>query len=233
MMFPLPAILLLYSLLLCSSGALAQFEGIVESRNISTDEMGNPQEFLMTMWVKDGLVRIHTVGDGVPSTTMIYRNDRQVIWMLNDEEKIYFEINQKEEPQEIRPPHSTLEDRHTVKRTGNARKILGYNCEQLLITRGTERTELWGTKHLAKLSASLEKALGEDAKAGESWTDEIRKMGLYPLKSSTKIDGNLVESQEVTKIEERKLEDDLFLVPPEYSKQTFEEMLDGMAPREE
>jgi len=230
---PLSGNLLLVAFLLCSPPARAQFEGVVESRNITTDEMGNPQAFLMTMWVKDGMVRIHTIGEGIPSTTMIYRNDRQVIWMLNDEEKIYFEINQKEEPQEIRPPQSTTEDRHSVRRTGKTRKILGYNCEQLLITRGTERTELWGTKHLGKLSASLEKALGEDAKVGESWTDEIRKMGLYPLKSSTRIDGNLVESQEVTRIKEEKLEDGLFIVPTEYSRQTFEQMLDGMAPREE
>jgi hypothetical protein len=213
-------ILLFVTLALCP--ASAQFEGIVETKNLTTDEMGNLQQFTMTMWIKKDRIRVQNSAFGnTPATTMIYRNDRHVVWMLNEEEKSYFEILHEEEAQE---PGSTLEDRPKIRRPGRTKKILGYVCEQVLLTHAEGETEIWGTKQLADLEATTSRVLGQSASEGGGWIDEVAALGLYPLVSHTRMGGRLVESQETTRIEKRTVADDLFELPAGYQKQTVKDM---------
>ncbi len=212
--------------LLCFQSAGAQFEGIVESKNLTTDELGSLQKFTITMWIKKDRIRVQSSAFGnTPATTMIYRNDRHIIWMLNDEDKTYFEILQEEKPQGLRSgEESRLEDKPTVRRTGRTKKILGYSCEQVLLTRGEGETEIWGTKQLSELEATTSRILGQsDAEAG-GWMDEVARLGLYALVSSTRIEGKIIESQETTRIEVKNLSSDLFDIPPGFRKQAVRDM---------
>jgi hypothetical protein len=212
--------------LLCFRSAGAQFEGIVESKNLTTDELGSLQQFTITMWIKKDRIRVQSSAFGnTPATTMIYRNDRHIIWMLNDEDKTYFEILQEEKPQGLRSgDESRLEDKPTVRRTGRTKKILGYTCEQVLLTRGEGETEIWGTKQLSELEATTSRILGEsDADAG-GWMDEVARLGLYALVSSTRIEGKIIESQQTTRIEVKNLSSDLFDIPPGFRKQAVRNM---------
>jgi hypothetical protein len=206
--------------------AFSQFEGIVESKNITTDEMGRPQEFVMTMWIKKDMARIETKGGLLLGSTMIYRTDLRKIWMLNTEERSYFEISQDEKTEEIFGEGRT---KYVVKKTGKVKTIAGYRCEQFIIRRNSEETQVWGTKKLGHLVSTISKALGQEHTAlAEGATSEMMRMGVYPMLSQTKLDGNVIESQEVTKVEPTVLDAGLFSLPAGYKKQKSVDMMQGV-----
>lgn len=208
----------------------AQFEGIVESKNITTDEKGEKQTFMMTLYVRKDMVKVRNsaIGNSPPST-MIYRNDKRVVWMLNEDEKTYFEIPQGQSSEELHPPSEGRTNGYKMRRTGKTKRVLGYTCEQIFFTREDEETQIWGTKSLGHLSSAISKALGEEhAESSDDWTNELLKMGMFPLISTTKIQGSLAESQEVTLIEKKTLPEELFALPPEYRKQRIGEMLEDV-----
>lgn len=211
-----------------SAVATAQFEGIVESKNLTTDETGEPREFVMTMLVKKDMIKIQTSSVGsTPASTMIYRSDRHLVWMLNDDDKTFFEIQQESSIERIQTPQQ--EDiTHKPIRTGKVKKILGYSCSQIVFKRPGEETNIWATKDLGNLFHAISKALGEEpTETLNDWTNELTKMGFFPLVSSTKIDGVVVEAQEVTKIEKKVLSENLFDLPPGYRRQRLDEIMKG------
>jgi hypothetical protein len=216
---------LLVSGICAVSISLAQFEGIVETRNLTTDEAGMPQQFKITMWIKSDRVRVQSTAFGSsPASTMIYRSDRKVTWMLNEDERTYFEILQKTQPSPERP-YSGEELHPTISRTGKTRKVLGYPCEQVLVKRENEETVIWGTKSLASLSVTIRRVLGEpETGAPGGWQEQLDALGLYALSASTRIEGALVEQQETTKIEKREVASGLFELPAGYRKQDIGEM---------
>jgi hypothetical protein len=206
----------------------AQFEGIVQSKNVTTDELGRPQTFIMTMWVKKDMVRIETKGGATPSSTMLYRTDMKKIFMLNEEEKSYFEISQEEKAEEVFASGGTTA-KYAIKKTGKKKTIAGHPCEEFLITRNTEETRLWGTRKLAHLVTAISKALGQEhASVAEGATNEVMKMGIYPMASSTKLEGKIIESQEVTLVEAKPLDASLFTLPAAYKKQKAFDMMQGV-----
>ncbi len=206
----------------------AQFEGIVETRNLTTDELGSMQQFTTIMWIKKDRIRIQNAAFGnTPATTMIYRNDRHIIWMLNEADKTYFEMLQEEKPPDPgsgREPG--LQDKPSIRKTGRTKKILGYVCEQVRLTRSEGETEIWGTKQLADLEATTSRVLGESGAEGGGWMEEVAVLGLYPLASSTRIEGKIVESQETTRIEVKDLASELFDLPPNFRNQSMEDVRD-------
>ncbi|MFN0158314.1 MAG: DUF4412 domain-containing protein [Bacteroidota bacterium] len=213
-----------------ASHGLAQFEGIIVSKNLTTDELGVTQEFTMTMSIKKDMARIQTTADSAtPTSVMIYRTDQKVVWMLSDVDSSYFEISQADPVQEIHQ-QSPLSDqeKYKVKRTGKKKKMLGYPAEQIILSRGDEKTVIWGTKKLVNVSKAISSAFGEEhAQIADGWNDEVVKLGFFLLKAETTIAGRIVESQDITKIEERPLEDNLFIVPRGYRKQDAGNMFDG------
>lgn len=215
-------------LFLCMSvyPAGAQFEGIVETRNFTTDEAGALQQFTMTMWIKKDRIRIQNSAFGMtPATTMIYRNDRHITWMLNEEDKTYFEILQGGKAEGLgagREPG--LEDKPVVRRTGKMKKILSYPCEQVLLMHSEGETEIWGTKQLSDLAATTSRVLGQSDSEAGGWMGEIASLGLYPLASTTRINGKVIESQETTGIKTKNLDSALFDLPAGYRKQAMGDM---------
>jgi len=66
--------------------------------------------------------------------------------------------------------------------------------------------------------------LGQSGAEGGGWMDDVASLGLYPLISSTRIGGRIIESQETTRIEIKSLAPDLFELPPGYRKQAMGDM---------
>jgi len=214
----------LIALLILLCGTLhAQFEGVIESRNTTTDESDTQRHYQMTIWVKGTMARIATSGTpSNPASAMIYRADLRVIWILNEENKSYFQVAMGKSQDEA----AGNDEPAKVRRTGKAKKILGYACEQYLIAQGDMETEIWGTKDLRDLSSSLARALGEErAGQGEAWNDELTRLGVYPLVANSRIGGVVVEAQEVVKIDRRALAGDLFTLPAGYKKQSVGDIL--------
>jgi hypothetical protein len=211
--------------------AAAQFEGVFETKNITTNQTGSIEEFTMTMWIKPDRVKVSSgSADASWSTTMIYRGDRGVIWMLNSEERTYAEIEPPAEPEEHRIEGGGGEFR--IRKTGKKMKILGYPCEQVVITRSNEQTILWGSTRLQRLQGTLATVLGTDRAATPAeWAARVDRMGLFPLRSTTKISGRVVESQEVTRILETELAADIFDLPSGYRKSDLDRLMDDASPR--
>jgi hypothetical protein len=213
---------------LLHTAAPAQFEGVVESRNLTMDEGGVEQRYVMTMWVRKDMVRVEIpqVGD-TPGSTVIYRSDRKLSWVLNDLEKSYFEVSISQEVQQ-RTTTADMDsaDRPIFVRTKKTRKVLGYLCEQVLVQRGDSETEIWGTKGLTALTAVLEGTLAHDVPGGAAGyeTEMVERMGIFPVISTTRYDGKIIESQEITRIEMKPVGPELFIVPAGYVKQKGVEM---------
>jgi hypothetical protein len=214
-----------FVLLILACGTLrAQFEGVIESRNTTTDETGAEQQYVMTMWIKGTMAKItNTATSTTPASTMIYRSDLRVIRILNDDNKTYFEIPQGKTKDDT--PEGGMEPA-ALKKTGKTMKVLGYLCQKFVIAQGEMETEIWGTKDLKGLSASLARALGEERVGqGSAWNDELTRLGIFPLVANTRIEGKIVESQEVVRIEKRPLEEGLFSLPAGYKKQSVGDIL--------
>ena len=220
-----PILLIICSLLMTICGTstgLSQFEGIIESRNTTTDEHGKPQQFMMTMYIRHDMVKIqNSPTSSSPGSVMIYRGDKKALWMVSEEDKSYFEVRQDERPEELYSPSASDATQPVVRKTGRKRQVLGYNCEQLMVRADNLETELWATKSLGQVYSTISKVLGSESTAqGESWENTIMKMGYYPLIATTRVDGKILESQEVTRIEKKLLAQEMFELPPGYKKQS-------------
>lgn len=214
-------------LLLCVLAPLrasSQFEGIVESSNTTVDELGAPQKYTMTIWLKGGWVRVGTSGTAsLPVTTLIVRPDLQVRWVLDDSSRSYFEVQETGQAPSSSP--GARRPSSAVHKTGKTRKILGYLCDEYRITREEVSTELWGTKGLAGLQAALRSAFGTEDESEQTWASDLEALGVYPMIATTRVDGVVLESHEVVKIEHRSLPAELFALPAGYRKHSINDTL--------
>jgi hypothetical protein len=104
--------------------------------------------------------------------------------------------------------------------------VLGYPCDHYVLKSGEATTEVWGTKRLAGLAATLAAILGIGEEDEESpQVDELTALGVFPLRTVTKIGGNVIDSQDVTRIEKKSLADDIFSLPSGYTRQSAGGML--------
>lgn len=197
--------------------ASPEFEGTIVTANRSMDDAGAPQAYQMTIHVKKSMVRVEVPSiAGMPASTAIYRHDRKVTWMLDAASRTYFEIRT---PQGVTSEEGAVgkNEKPAVQRTKKTKKVLGFTCEQVIVTRNDVRTEVWGARGLEDLAAVLADVLGGGQ--GLSSDDVIAALGLFPLLSTTTYEGRELESQEVTRIERRALDPALFEIPGGYTKQ--------------
>lgn len=197
--------------------AASQFEGTIVSANRSMDESGSPQVYQMTIHVKKSMVRVEVPSiAGMPASTAIFRRDRKVTWMLDAASRTYFEIRAPQGG--VNEERARMKkDAPVVQRTKKTKKLLGFMCEQVIVTRSDMRTEVWGARGLEDLAAVLADAL--DNGQGPASDDVIAAIGLFPLFSTTTYEGRELESQEVTRIERKVLDPALFEIPQGYAKQ--------------
>jgi hypothetical protein len=211
-------------LLFAVAQSFGQFEGVVESRNMTIDDDGTPQQFTITMAVKKNMVRVQTSSFGsTPGVIMIYRADRRLVWLIDEQEHTYREMLLQ--GPSLNPDDSLLqsrEDRSFVRKSGKSKKILGYATEQLFVKRGESETELWATKALTNLATTLASVLGADD-GRMPWSDELSRMGYYPLVAHTRLEGRVVESSEVTRISAGQTAVESFELPPGYKRQAIEQ----------
>jgi hypothetical protein len=211
-------------LLILPLRATSQFEGLVESTNTTVDELGVQQKYTMTMWLKGGWVRVGTSGTAsLPGTTMIVRPDLHARWVLDDSSRSYFEVEVSDENPS--PQAGAGRQSSAVRPTGKTRKILGYRCDEYRITHDEVSTELWGTKELAALQAAMHTAFGGGDEAEQTWASELEALGIFPMIATVRVDGVVMESHEVRKIEKRALPAELFALPDGYRKHNINDTL--------
>ena len=217
-------------LVLCLAGkSWAQFEGEL---NMNVKHInGEFQETTnMVIYVKDQLMAFDAKEqNGKARGMFIYRGDKKVFWMVNEEEKTYLEVPLDEkggQPKMHDKKKSPERNKPDIRRTERRQTILGYPCEEIIVKENDETVELWGTEKLGHVIEGFVKAFGElrmqaQENTGEMWEDELLRMKLFPLKEKRKRNDKVIEIDEVTKIESKKLSSSLFEPPAGFKKQSF------------
>jgi hypothetical protein len=106
----------------------------------------------------------------------------------------------------------------TIKKTGKKLKILGYSCEELLVTTSGMTATIWGTTELSALAESM-KWFNSSSNAQPRWMQEVEKMKLLILKMHSESTAGDVTDLEITGIEKKGVDDSQFVVPAGYTKQ--------------
>ncbi len=201
----LAAIVLLLSIASLPSRLRAQkFEGTIEM-SVTTDEKTVP----MTYMVKGDNFRMEMEGrPGMKAVMLFNVKDKKVI-MVMDAMKMYMESP---------VPQGTQSDAPKVefKKTGKTQKLLGYDCDEYIVTSGNNETDVWITDKLTGFE--LYKLGGARQRAVDAWQKEIGEKGGFPLLAVTKTDGKEAATMKVTKIEKKSLDDSLFKIPEGYQK---------------
>jgi hypothetical protein len=209
------------------TGLHAQFEGMIESENMTTEAFGAPEKFHMRMYVRADRVRIETAAGDEGDVVLIYRSDRSIIWMLNMRDSTYQEL-----PHPSVAPSPDRKDPgasgYTIRTTEKTREILGYRCQQVLLQRGEEVTEIWGAKALGDVSETLNRVIGEGGGDLSGWQQELRTLKLFPLSAKMTFGGRVLESQSVTKVKRGRGEDRLFDLPARFRREAPVQLPGGL-----
>lgn len=229
--------------------------GDVMYEMVSTSEgmMGMKGETNMRIFVKGDRSLTEMTADspmaGTMTDTKIIRLDKGVIWSLDHENKEYTEHSMADMSQEPGAGEEEAEiPTHTLKvvRTGEKKKILNKDCEEVIVTMDVEGEEgtmalkqtMWvtkdipGYKEIQKFQqqmsesdfASSSAMMGGNKKSYEDFQKKISEIEGFPLEINMEMimgaEGmsfSFVTHSEVTKIETKPINDKVFEIPASYS----------------
>ena len=180
---------------------------------------------LVTAKIEDGSAESH-------GGTFIFRGDKKVMWVIDDEKKQFLEIS-SEKGMELGAAagrHAPSQKKVKLTRTGKKQTLLGYPCDELVANDSNEVTRIWGTSKLGDVFDGISKAFGEiggkGGKGNEGWQGELVRRKIFPLKIEVKQDGITTGVQEVTRIEPRSVPASTFDPPTGYTKQSLDDQLE-------
>lgn len=126
------------------------------------------------------------------------------MYVIMDEQKMYMETSMM--------PMSAGSG-GIISKTGETKKILGYDCEKFLFTQKDMKGEAWMTKELGAFMFFM-----ESQEEMPSWQTEILDAGYFPL-HVTQYDRDDVKSvYNVIEVTPMELSSDLFVPPSSYQK---------------
>jgi hypothetical protein len=193
-----------------------RFEGKV---TFKVDDDGKEQ--LMSYHVKDAKFRIEqSTGKGAGQGAMIYDSQRKMATILMNEQKMYMEMPMNES-QNI--PHADSEEPEYFTKTGESMDILGYPCDKFEFKDKDKKGVAWMTKNLGSF---LFMNNPKDMQSSKSqWQQEIMGAGYFPLLVKEEdSSGELKTIFQVTELLAMKLDDNLFVPTPGFSKFTMPNM---------
>ncbi len=214
--------------LLIIAPAFAQFEGLIDLKMDVADH-DSTRQALYSMLVKKDMVSAKITAPGVEDQpgAFIFRGDKKLLWIVDDNSKQYVEIPLNDSgiqvPANLGGVKSGLQPK--LQRTGRKQTLLGYECDEWLSVSESESTRIWGTEKLSSVFQGLAQSFGQlgslTQEASAGWDAELTKMNLFPLKIVSSKDGKLLASQEVTKIEAREIAPKSFEPPTGYERQSL------------
>lgn len=234
-------VLLLLLALFAAPVLRAQFEGAI-SMKVTTYYDVETSKVSYLMSVKNDMLAIATTG-GPPEAqggNFIIRGDKRLMWIVNDAAKNYVEFPLIDDTS-AKKTSASKEKKDAapiLAKTGKNKVILGYACDEWVGASGDESSTIWASPKLGKVYDGLFTSLNQMSKGGEGgesagdWQAELVRLKLFPLSITTRRDGTLYETQEVTSIEAKPMPAAAFEAPPGYEKQSmkneFENMLKKM-----
>lgn len=196
-----------------ASGAGAQapaFEGSIALRMFARGAQGTstqPMEYL----VRGGKVRINVSAPSGGMTMIAVPQDKK-LYLLAPAQNAYVEIPLPDAASVARSNGGPSEEAK-ITRTGRVETIAGLACEHVQVSTRTGTTDMCLTRALGRFVSPLD---GLRQGATPAWQKQLEDE--FPLKVILP-DGSI--PLEVTKVERKRLANDLFAVPASYTRMTM------------
>lgn len=188
------------------------FEGSITMRMVSRGPQGAVSQVVEYL-VRGGRMRVN-MGGPMGGAAMIVSPAEKKLYMLLAAQNSYVEMSLPDSvADQARTPAAAGADSVKVTRTGRREQVAGMTCEHVLVNSRGAATDLCLTRELGRFVSPM-----ESLRAGTlaPWQ---RQLGAeFPLKV-TMADGSV--PLEVTKVERKRLSNDLFAVPSSYTKVTM------------
>lgn len=185
------------------------FEGSITMRMAGRTPQGVTNQ-QMEYLVRAGKLRVN-MGGAAGGMTMIAVPQEKKLYVLVAAQNAYMEMTFPEAAAAAQAATAPAAD-VKVTRTGRMETVAGLSCEHVEVTSKTGSTDLCLTKALGRFINPLDGMRGAIA----PWQQQIANE--FPLKV-TMPDGTV--PLEVTKVERRRLSNDLFAIPDSYTKMSM------------
>jgi len=207
---------------LAAAPAFAQFEGEITMKMTMREGAGTGKNYISKAGVRSEL---DIQGNKMPMkmTTLMRTATPDVVYLINDAQKSYTEIDTKKTREQLEKTRGKKEP-WIVKKLGKE-SVNGYSSEHVLITRGDDKSEMewWTSKDIAGLSyESMRGLMRRNADNDEGIMKALKDAGAegFTVKMITREKGNPnpVMTMEMTKVEKRSVPAALFEIPAGYKK---------------
>jgi hypothetical protein len=199
----------LSGLILAGEAGAQAFEGSISMRMAGRGPQG-PMSQQMEYLVRAGKLRVNMGGAG-GGMSMIAVPQEKKLYMLVAAQNSYMEMTLPDAEAAAKDAKVPVDD-VKVTRTGRMETIAGLSCEHVQVVSKTGSTDLCLTKDLGRFVNPMDSMRGAMA----PWQKQIANE--FPLKV-TMADGTV--PLEVTKVERKRLSNELFTVPASYTKMTM------------
>lgn len=198
-----------------------EFEGIIDI-TISTpsyDDFEEMESVVQRFYIKKPYLRIEVEGS-LSDVVILVDNDKQEIYVLDKALRRYTINTFDEYAQE--DEFSITEMDFTMRRTGLTKDILGFETQLFEFTvegeigESFDKIEVWTTPELDSLYKELFFAVMDNDVEANAWQTMLVDQNLFPLQTKTYYNSSILEKSEVTQIESRSLQKDIFVIPPDY-----------------
>lgn len=173
-----------------------------------------------SLQVKGGHVRMTVTSQDMPGE-MIIRDGMSTMLMLMPQQKMYMEVPLQGMMGALAPEADKKpEEEKTIpfKKTGNTRKILGYEAHEFAYELGSDKMVIWATEDLGAMPFIRSPLF-------EGWGQAMRKVtglsSFFPLETIGYEKGKPAYKMVIKSIEAKPLPDSLFLPPAGFRKMTM------------
>jgi hypothetical protein len=185
------------------------FEGALNIR-LTTMGRNGPASQELEYLTRAGNVRVNMVTPGGP-VAILHLVDERKTYLMMESQKAYVEVPARD----LTAAANAQAPDATLTRTGRREVIAGHACEHVIVETtspsGVQRTDVCATRDLG---AFVNPVAAMGSGLAPAWQRLSADAG-FPLRV-TMPDGTV--ALEVTKIEKRRVRDDLFRIPTEYGK---------------
>jgi hypothetical protein len=156
----------------------------------------------MDYYAKDKKFRMEVPDQG---GYILFDSQTMNMYIVMDEQKMYMVSSMNS---------SSTGSAGSITKTGETKKILGYDCEKFMFVQDGSKGESWMTKDLGSFMF-----FGQSQKEIADWQKEILNEGYFPLQVTEYDDnGNVESAYNVVQVTPQELSSDMFAVPSSYQK---------------
>ncbi len=198
-----------------------QFEGIVDITitTPSYEDFDEMESVVQRYYVKEPLIRIEIQGS-ISDVVILVDKEQQELYVLDQALQRYTKNTFDEYAEE--DSFSKTELDFSVHTTDQKKTILGFETQLIEfiaegeVSESFDKIEVWVTPELNTLYGELFFAMMDKDAAENTWQAILINQNLFPLQTNTYYDNAILEKSEVTLIESRSLDKDLFAIPENY-----------------